>query len=1289
MFHNIPQNACFRIGHLPNSLFYFAMLAMMFAQSSLNAHSGHPDRGHVTAPVAGHPELRTGDYVVWRKPAVTTLGAEIDFSDKPADARLMFYGGGGGGFQDFDYINFAIPEAQLAGTEGNPRIITNFGGQAMFQMMHFKGSNASYFRLTGEYKEDESGNHVSGDPNYLGFEGFYSDPEPKVLSDRFGIWVQNRFNASRSYGIRMEFGNFHNFQIDNVEISDCGFAGMQIKHAAKYNTKNMILRDLYIHDVEGEGLYFGDTGQNKETHTKFENMLVENIIIARAGAETAQTGQMIGSCHVSNNVFWGDLDWRDAFQDAQDSGAQFAAVGGDNYFENNILLSGPNKAIHIRKERGTVVDPALYSPQPTDYSPSGTQFINNNLFFGFMGIGTYVQNGGSVEGDTVMFSNNYWVGQRWHDYKDGLRIDMNRVDHWNGRKNLFFFNTIYWFEQGRFPDARASNETFGPSIYDRDSIPGGGYDFSMTRNTPGGFLVAPTYEGTEPPEPIFSNVLGHSQVVGPAGEGVSITANRARWFEFGDKIFGDLTPGYDAPFFVTGDTGAGNLEYALEYQHGDVVRVGYPGTGYRYYVCIQSHNPTHRDDTMVHPPNLSDPDQQNEYWKLIRWSTGSGFSYYPPDDFRLVEGSLYQTKDMGILVGGVIADPLAVISSVPTFSDHDEDGEIVTLDASSSRPRNNGTITDYAWSWENVADPGDTGSASGVNPTITLNIGTYAFTLVVTDNDSSTGSATALVTVIPNRPPVAVADGYSTRVNTDLVVAVAQGVLDNDSDVNRDTLSVSIQSNPSNGSLVLNSNGSFTYTPDTDYEGTDSFVYIASDGVFTDTGTVTVTVSPDTDILLHLPFDEGSGTIAFDVGGNGLQAALELGSAFNSGGHGGSGSVTFDGASTSVNAGNINIPGNEVTLACWFYADDFGTPDGRLISKASGSGTADHIFMLSTVDSGGQNKIRARLKTEGVTPATYIADDSISAGAWYHAAVVYDGETLTFYINGSASGSSGLTGNVMTSSDNVAIGSQPGGGNHFDGKIDDVRIYKRALSPAEISEIYDYEVAPKALADSYEVASGVPLSVDADSGVLANDMHPESAVLRSVLVGGVSNGSLSFGPSGAFTYTPEAGFSGTDTFLYYTVDDWHVDGPTTVTFDVTSDDADGDGLPDTWENTHFGGSGSYDDTDDPDADQIPNWMEYAVNSDPNDSVASAFVMTEIEVSEEPYLKIDYEQLKGASGYTYQLEYSTNLEAWSSAAGAFVDMGTTSGAGDYDTASFRLSEPLSTHSKQFVRLRVSK
>jgi VCBS repeat-containing protein len=68
-------------------------------------------------------------------------------------------------------------------------------------------------------------------------------------------------------------------------------------------------------------------------------------------------------------------------------------------------------------------------------------------------------------------------------------------------------------------------------------------------------------------------------------------------------------------------------------------------------------------------------------------------------------------------------------------------------------------------------------------------------------------------------------------------------VLGNDSDADGDALTAALVSGPGNGTLLLNGDGSFSYTPNADFNGTDGFTYSAGDGALSDTATVTITVN--------------------------------------------------------------------------------------------------------------------------------------------------------------------------------------------------------------------------------------------------------------------------------------------------------------------------------------------------------------------------------------------------------------------------------------------------------------
>ena len=96
----------------------------------------------------------------------------------------------------------------------------------------------------------------------------------------------------------------------------------------------------------------------------------------------------------------------------------------------------------------------------------------------------------------------------------------------------------------------------------------------------------------------------------------------------------------------------------------------------------------------------------------------------------------------------------------------------------------------------------------------------------------------------PNQPPVVNDDAFSVKEDQTLTVDVP-GVLLNDSDTEGDPLTVSLVTSPANGTLTLNPDGSFTYEPNRNFNGTDSFTYKASDGANdSNTATATITVEP-------------------------------------------------------------------------------------------------------------------------------------------------------------------------------------------------------------------------------------------------------------------------------------------------------------------------------------------------------------------------------------------------------------------------------------------------------------
>ncbi|MFJ1490731.1 beta strand repeat-containing protein, partial [Capnocytophaga canis] len=114
-------------------------------------------------------------------------------------------------------------------------------------------------------------------------------------------------------------------------------------------------------------------------------------------------------------------------------------------------------------------------------------------------------------------------------------------------------------------------------------------------------------------------------------------------------------------------------------------------------------------------------------------------------------------------------------------------------------------------------------------------VGTVSYTYEVCDNGTPQACATATISiqVLPKgiNSLVANDDTAVTKVNTGVLISV----LSNDFDPEGDTFSVTTHTNPSHGTVALNADGTFTYTPTTDFVGEDEFTYIICDGNVTST----------------------------------------------------------------------------------------------------------------------------------------------------------------------------------------------------------------------------------------------------------------------------------------------------------------------------------------------------------------------------------------------------------------------------------------------------------------------
>ena len=214
-----------------------------------------------------------------------------------------------------------------------------------------------------------------------------------------------------------------------------------------------------------------------------------------------------------------------------------------------------------------------------------------------------------------------------------------------------------------------------------------------------------------------------------------------------------------------------------------------------------------------------------------------------------------------------------------------------------------------------------------------------------------------------------------------------------------------------------------------------------------------------TGLVAYYPLDGN----ASDMSGNGRDGTSAAGQAPIAGSdrHGGlQKAYFFDGVNDKVNLGTLNstISGQD-KLTVWAWVSHSSTGDDRILCKSPSTNISDHIFSLGI---NGSDLLIMRIGTN-TTNATSMVGSAVipSNGTWTQVAMTYDGSKVRSYVNGALDSHHSLSGNIKSSSDNVYIGNVNGGQNrHFLGKIDELRIYDRALSASDVQALYNLENTP-------------------------------------------------------------------------------------------------------------------------------------------------------------------------------------------------------------------------------------
>ncbi|ESS72439.1 PDK repeat-containing protein [Methyloglobulus morosus KoM1] len=339
-----------------------------------------------------------------------------------------------------------------------------------------------------------------------------------------------------------------------------------------------------------------------------------------------------------------------------------------------------------------------------------------------------------------------------------------------------------------------------------------------------------------------------------------------------------------------------------------------------------------------------------------------------------------------------------------------------------------GTVPSYAWNF------GDNTTSTASNPTKTYAAaGTYTVNLNVTAGTTSAAKSKAITVTLAAAPPVANFSASPTSTTVGVSVSFA------------DTSTGSITSrswNFGDGTTSSLQNPTHAYSAVGTY--TVSLTATGSGGSNTKTSAITVSATPsvtntNTGLVAAYGFEEASGTTVVDASGNGNNGVMTNAVRVAPGKFGNA--LQFNGTNALVkinDSASLKLT-TGMTLEAWVMPSAINNLWKDVIEKGD-----DNYFLMATSN-------RSSVPVGGGTFGEINGTSALPVNTWTHLAVTYDGVTQRLFVNGAQVSSIARTGNIATSTGPLQIGGDSIYGQYFNGYIDEVRVYNRALAQTEIA----------------------------------------------------------------------------------------------------------------------------------------------------------------------------------------------------------------------------------------------